>query len=89
MPCYTRVSVEVKDEAAAKSALEALGYRATITKNANGTFSVTAQGTNFDETRFRNEYSAQVTTKKAKAAGYSVIRKESQNQIELVLRAYN
>lgn len=88
MPCFTRVTVEVMDRAAAEEALKKLGYDATITKNANGKFTVTGASGKFNESKFRTEYAAAVATKKAKAAGYFVTRKEVGDQVELILRQW-
>lgn len=89
MPCYTRVSVEVKDRAMAEKILKKLGIKADIQKSAGG-WIVTPQGVapaGFEKS-FKNEYAAEVATAKAKAAGYSVVRKDVGNEIQLVLRQY-
>lgn len=89
MPCYTRVSVEVKDRAMAEKILKKMGIRADIQKSAGG-WIVTPQGaapSNF-ERDFKNEYAAEVATAKARAAGYSVTRRDVGNEIQLVLRQY-
>ena len=88
MPCYTRISVEIKDRAIAEEILKKMGLKGTITKGAGG-WIVTPQNApaNF-ERDFKNEYSAEVATRKAKAAGYSVSRKQVGNEIQLTLRQY-
>lgn len=93
MPCYTRVSINVNDEAVAKNVMAKLenehGWRATISKNSNGTYTVTPQQAypGFEK-KFNNEYAASLATQKAKAAGYIVTRKDQDNKIELILRQY-
>lgn len=89
MPCYTLVQVEVKSEALARKALAQLGEEAEITKNANGTYTVTPakqRGTFRD--KFLQEYATQVATKKAKAEGYYVSRTEVGGEVQLTLRQY-
>lgn len=93
MPCFTKVTVEVKEEKAAKEAAAKLekqhGWKMTIQKLPNGTYQVTpAQSYPGFEKAFKNEYAAAVATAKAKAAGYTVIRKDVGNQVELTLRQY-
>ena len=91
MPCYTLVAVQVKDKAMAERALKAMNEEAEITKNANGTWSVTPKnqrGTFRDH--FLKEYSAEVATAKAKKNGYTVSRVYQDNgEIELTLRQYS
>ena len=89
MPCYTLVNVEVKDKAAAEEALRRLNLKASIAKNANGTYTVTPekQDASF-RTKFMDEYTVAVATRKAKAEGYTVTRKEVNGEIQLVLRQY-
>jgi len=89
MPCYTRISVEVKDRAIAEEILKKMGIKADIQKSAGG-WTVTPQGTapSSFEKAFKNEYAASVATQKAKAAGYSVVRKDVGNEIQLTLRQY-
>ena len=88
MPCYTRISVEVKDRAIAEQILKKMGIAGAITKSAGG-WIVTPQSApaNF-ERDFKNEYAAEIATQKARAAGYSVVRKQVGNEIQLVLRQY-
>jgi hypothetical protein len=89
MPCYTLVEVEVKDKVMAEKALKAMGEEATIEKNANGTYTVTPKSQNYGfRDTFMQEYSVQVATKKAKANGYTVTRKEEQGETVLILRQY-
>jgi hypothetical protein len=89
MPCYTLVTVEVKDLAAAQEALKRLGIKASITKNSNGTYTITPESPRADfRDRFNEEYSVALATKKAKAAGYTVTRKEIHGETQLVLRQY-
>lgn len=89
MPCWTLVQVEVKDKVMAEKALKAMGEEADITKNRDGTYTVTPrnQSSTF-RNRFLQEYSAQVATAKAKKAGYTVTRKEEQGETVLILRQY-
>ena len=89
MPCYTVVSVEVKDKAMAEAALKAMGITATITRNANGTYTVTpTKPTATFKNDFLEEYAAQVATRKAKAEGYTVVRKVENGETVLILRQY-
>jgi len=89
MPCYTLVRVEVKDKAAAVEALRKLGVKAAITRNSDGTYVVTPETSTSDfRDRFLQEYTVAVATRKAKADGYNVIRKEVNGEVQLVLRQY-
>ncbi len=89
MPCYTLVQVNVKDKIMAEKALKAMGEEAEITKNPNGTFTVTPKTQSYGfKDKFMEEYSVQVATKKAKAEGYTVTRKEEQGETVLLLRQY-
>lgn len=89
MPCYTLVQVEVKSREMAEKALKEMGEEADITKNPNGTWSVTPknQRATFRD-KFLQEYAAQVATKKARAEGYTVSRTEENGEIQLTLRQY-
>lgn len=91
MPCYTLVSVQVKDRAMAERALKNMKEEAEITKNANGTWSVTPknQRATFRD-HFLKEYTTEVATAKAKRDGYTVSRVYHENgEIELTLRQYS
>ena len=92
MPCYTLVQVTVKDKLMAEKALKAMGdVKADITKNSyNDTYTVTPQNqSNYSfSDDFLEEYSVQVATKKAKADGYTVTRKQEQGETVLILRQY-
>jgi phosphotransferase system IIB component len=93
MPCFTRVSIEVKDQAAAKAAAEKLkkdhGWESKITKLPNGMYKVEPkeQYPGFEKL-FKNEYAASLATAKAKQAGYTVVRMNNGNEIQLTLRQY-
>ena len=89
LPCYTLVQVEVKSKEMAEQALKQMGVEADISRNSNGTYTVTpkSQSANFRD-KFLQEYSASLSTKNAKAAGYYVSRQEVNGEIELTLRQY-
>lgn len=89
MPCFTLVQVEVRNKEMAEQALKQMGVEADITRNSNGTYTVTPknQQSSFRD-KFLQEYSAAVATKKAKADGYYVSRQEVNGEIELTLRQY-
>jgi hypothetical protein len=93
LPCFTRVSIEVKDQAAAKATAEKLkkdhGWESTVRKQPNGMYKVEPkqQYPGF-ETLFKNEYAAALATAKAKKAGYTVVRCNNGNEIQLTLRQY-
>jgi hypothetical protein len=90
MPCFTLVQVEVKDKVMAERALKKMGAKASIEKNANGTYTVTPakQDASFRDT-FMSEYAAQVATAKAQADGYTVTRQEVDGETVLYLRDYS
>ena len=89
MPCYTLVEVIVKNKAMAEKALKAMGEEAEITKNSNGTYTVTPKNQSYGfSDSFMEEYSVQVATKKAKSEGYTVSRKQEQGETVLILRQY-
>jgi hypothetical protein len=73
----------------AEKALKAMGEEADITENADGTCTVTPKNQTYSfKDNFMQEYSVQVATKKAKASGYTVTRKEEQGETVLILRQY-
>lgn len=89
MPCYTLVQVQIKDELIAKKALDAIDEEAEITKNPNGTYTVTPnnQSQGF-RNRFLQRYSVEKAKKEAKKEGYSIVEKEEEGETVLYLRQY-
>ena len=89
MPCFTLVQVQVKDEAMARKALEKMGLNATITKNSNGTYTVTPEKQDYSfKDEFLKRYSVEVASAKARKEGYKVIEKEENGETVLYLRQY-
>jgi len=89
MPCFTLIQVQVKDEAMARKALEKMGIKAKITKNFNGTYTVTPENQNSSfKDDFLKRYSIEVASAKARKEGYNVIEKEENGETVLYLRQY-
>jgi hypothetical protein len=91
LPCYTQITVQVKDKGIAEKALKKMGAKANITKNADGTFTVTPekQTAEFKE-EFLTEYAVALAEEKARMEGYDVVREYNQEtgETELTLRQY-
>ena len=90
MPCYTVVQVEVKVKALAEKALKEMGIEGTVTKNANGTYTVKPKqiaDRNFRD-NFLQKYTTLVAKKKARMDGYTVTEKEENGQTVLYMRKY-
>lgn len=94
MPCYTEITITVKDKAMAEKALKAMGLEGTVVKKHNtDTYDVQlANGGMTSKFRddFFQEYGVQVATAKAEAEGYTVSRdyNDETQEVELTLRQY-
>lgn len=89
MPCFTVVQVQVKDEALAKKALKKLGVEASITKNANGTFTVQPKVQNFSfKDDFLQRYAMEKAAVEARKDGYTVVEKVENGEQVMYLRQY-
>ena len=94
MPCYTEITITVKDKAMAEAALQTMGHKGKVTKSANTeTYNVTLDDQSQMSSSFRDsffqEYGVQVTTQKAELEGYFVSRDTNENgEVELTLRQY-
>ena len=73
----------------AERALKQMGVEADITKNSNGTYTVTpkSQNSSFRD-RFLQEYGVALATAKAREEGYYVSRSEENGEVQLTLRQY-
>ena len=53
MPCFTLVQVEVRNKEMAEQALKQMGVEADITRNSNGTYTVTPKN---QQSSFRDKF---------------------------------
>lgn len=89
MPCYTLVQVTVKDKKIAEKALKKLKVEADITKNANGTYSVTPKNQSYSfRDSFLKRYAMEKARQEARREGYTVVEKTENGEQVMYLRQY-
>jgi hypothetical protein len=89
MPCWTLVQVEVKDKKIAEKSLKKLGIKADITKNRNGTYTVTPENAPYGfRDKFLQRYGMEKAKVEARKEGYSVSEKTENGEQVLYLRQY-
>lgn len=92
MPCFTVITIEIKDKTMAEKALKSMGKVGTVKKVSNGTYTIQLTNETIT-TEFRDDflqqYGVEIAKEKARLEGYDVSQTTNEyGEIELTLRNY-